>query len=315
MTDLAEIPLSSGLLASVGRIARFTRVMYKPHYLLYGILWVLALEGTAALLTKPDVAWHPAGATAARIGIVAIVLLYLRMVDEQKDLEYDRVHNPDRPLVTGAVSALELRGAMGVIAVVSIAGSLVLSVRSAVAIAAVLAYGLILWALEQLSDTVRTSILLNLVVTYPVQLLVTAYVVLSAIDTGDAAAHGRVAVVAVVFAGAFLQFEFARKTSRIARPGEMYYSNALGARGSAAASVLCALAAAAGEIAVAEPWEWHGAAVVVGWIPLTLTLIPVIGAWRFVRSEDDEYPVLPAVLFILTLYLTLIAQAAVVTRG
>ncbi|MEV6099651.1 hypothetical protein [Nocardia sp. NPDC051981] len=315
MTDLAESPSRTGLLTSVGRVARFTKVMYKPHYLLYGILWVLALEGTAALLTQPGVAWYPTGATAARIGIVAIVLLYLRMVDEQKDLEYDRVHNPDRPLVTGAVSALELRSAMGVIAVVSIAGSLALSVRSAVAIAAVLAYGLILWALEQLSGTVRTDIMLNLVVTYPVQLLVTAYVVLSAVDTGEAAAHGRVAVVAVVFAGAFLQFEFARKTSRSVRPGEMYYSNALGALGSAGASVLCALAAAVGEIAVAKPWEWHRAAAALGWIPLALTLIPAIGAWRFVRSRDDEYPVLPAVLFILTLYLTLIAQAAVATRG
>ncbi|MTE14553.1 hypothetical protein GLP40_17515 [Nocardia sp. CT2-14] len=308
------MPARTGILTSVGRIARFTKVMYKPHYLLYGILWVLALEGTAALLTKPDVAWHPGGATAARVGVVAIVLLYLRMVDEQKDLEYDRVHNPDRPLVTGAVSALELRSAMAVIAVVSIGGSLALSVRSAVAITAVLAYGLILWGLERLSETVRTNIMLNLVVTYPVQLLVTAYAVLSAIDTGEAADHGRVAAVAVVFAGAFLQFEFARKTSRIARPGEMYYSNALGAIGSAAASVLCALAAAVCEIAAAKPWEWSGAAAVIGWMPLALTVIPAIGAWRFVRSRDEEYPVVPAVLFILTLYLTLIAQAVAATR-
>ncbi|WP_431971524.1 hypothetical protein [Nocardia sp. bgisy134] len=31
------------------------------------------------------------------------------------DLDYDRVHNPDRPLVTGAVSTGELRAAMGVL--------------------------------------------------------------------------------------------------------------------------------------------------------------------------------------------------------
>ncbi|MFE3188347.1 hypothetical protein ACFXHA_05020 [Nocardia sp. NPDC059240] len=315
MTDLAENPIRAGLLTSVGRIARFTRVMYKPHYLLYGILWVFALEGTAALLTAPGHGWHPTGATAARIGVVAIVLLYLRMVDEQKDLEYDRVHNPDRPLVTGAVSALELRGAMAVIAVVAIAGSLALSVRSALAIAAVLAYGLILWGLEQLSATVRTNILLNLLVTYPVQLLVTLYVVLSAIDTGEAAAHGRVAWTAVVFAGAFLQFEFARKTSRLTRPGEMYYSNALGYTGSALAVLLLALAAALCETALAEPWTRHGAAAVIGWIPLALTLIPAVGTVRFLRSSDEDYPILPAVLFILTLYLSLIAQAVVATRG
>ncbi|MVU80432.1 hypothetical protein GPX89_24680 [Nocardia sp. ET3-3] len=313
MTDLAEKHSSAGVFTSVGRIAHFTRVMYKPHYLLYGILWVFALEGTAALLTRPQTGWHPTGATAARIAIVAIVLLYLRMVDEQKDLDYDRIHNPDRPLVTGAISALELRGAMALIAVVSIAGSLALSLRSALAITAVLAYGLILWGLEQLSATVRTSILLNLLVTYPVQLLVTAYVILSAIDTGEASAHARVAWVAIVFAGAFLQFEFARKTSRIIRPGEMYYSNALGSTGSTAAGLLCAAAAAISEIAVAKPWEFHGVAAVIGWIPLALTVIPIAGARRYLRSTDEDYPVIPAVLFILTLYLTLIAQAVAAT--
>lgn len=313
MTDLAENTVGTGVFTSVRRIARFTRVMYKPHYLLYGILWVFALEGTAALLTDPDTGWHPTGATAARIAVVAIVLLYLRMVDEQKDLEYDRIHNPDRPLVTGAVSAVELRSAMAVIAVVSIAGSLALSVRSALAITAVLAYGLILWALERLSATIRTDIVLNLLVTYPVQLLVTAYVVLSAIDTGEAAARGRVAWVVIVFAGAFLQFEFARKTSRLPRPGEMYYSNTLGPVGSAAASLGCATAVAVCEIALAQPWERHGAAAAIGWIPLALLVIPVSGALRFVRSQDEEYPILPAVLFILTLYLTLIGQAVVAT--
>ncbi|MEC3918567.1 hypothetical protein [Nocardia sp. CDC160] len=314
MTELADMPVRTTLFTSIGRIAKFTRVMYKPHYLLYGILWVFALEGTAALLTNPTVGWHPTGATAARIAIVAIVLLYLRMVDEQKDLDYDRIHNPDRPLVTGAVTAGELRAAMATIALIAIAGSLALSLRSAIAITAVLAYGLILWALEQLSTTIRTNILLNLVVTYPVQLLVTAYVVLSAIDTGEAAARGRVAWVAIVFAGAFLQFEFARKTSHTPRPGEMYYSNALGGPGSAIASSACAVLAALCEIALAKPWDWHGTATVIGWIPLALTLIPLIGTYRFLRSKSTDYPILPAVLFILTLYLTLITQAVVATH-
>ncbi|UFS99781.1 UbiA family prenyltransferase [Nocardia huaxiensis] len=301
------------VLVSAGRIARFTKVMYKPHYLLYGILWVLALEGTAALVSQADSAWRPTGATVARIAIVAVVLLYLRMVDEQKDLEYDRVNNPDRPLVTGAVSAGELRTAMGIIAVGSIAGSLALSPWSAVMIAAVLVYGLILWGLEQLSETVRTDILLNLVVTYPVQLLVTAYVAISAMDTGEVAGSWRILVVAVVFAGAFLQFEFARKTSREQRPGELLYSNALGTKGSVAVSLLLAVVAVGAELAVAQPWTHDLPAAAIGWIPLALLLLPLAGAWRFRSSGDTDYPVIPAVVFILTLYLALIAQALVLT--
>ncbi|MCU1646940.1 MAG: hypothetical protein JWN03_7215 [Nocardia sp.] len=315
MTGVIETAVRPGLFVSIGRIGRFTKVMYKPHYLLYGVLWVLALEGTAALVSQPDTPWHPTGATVARIAIVAVVLLYLRMVDEQKDLEYDRVHNPDRPLVTGAVSATELRMAMGAIAFGSIVASLLLSIGSALMIAAVLGYGLLLWGLERLSEPVRTNILLNLVVTYPVQLLVTGYVVLSAIDTGEVGGRWRTGLVAVVFAGAFLQFEFARKTSRINRPGELLYSNALGANGSAAASMLCALVAVVCEIAVVQPWTHGGSAAVIGWIPLALLLIPAAGAWRFRRSDDPEYPVVPAVLFILSLYLLLIGQAVIATRG
>lgn len=308
-----ETAIHPNLFASVVRIARFTQVMYKPHYLLYGVLWVLALEGTAALISQPDTAWHPTGATVARIAIVAVVLLYLRMVDEQKDLEYDRIHNPDRPLVTGAVSAAELRGAMGVIALISIVGSLALSVTSAVMIAAVLGYGLLLWGFEQLSETVRTNILLNLVVTYPVQLLVTAYAVLSAKDTGEVGSTWRTAAVAVIFAGAFLQFEFARKTSRINKPGELLYSNVLGATGSAAFSLLCALVAVVCEVILVRPWDYSGAAATIGWIPVALLLIPAAGALKFQRSSDPDYPAIPAVLFILTLYSALIAQALIAT--
>ncbi|PXX60186.1 hypothetical protein DFR70_11026 [Nocardia tenerifensis] len=296
-------------LASAARIARFTAVMYKPHYLLYGVLWVLGLEGTASLVTQPDSEWRPTGATVVRIVVVAFVLLYLRMVDEQKDLEYDRVHNPDRPLVTGAVSAVELRVAMGLIAVGAVAGSLALSVGSAVMITVAMAYGLVLWGLERLFDTVRTGILVNLVVTYPVQLLVTGYVVVSAIDTGEVRAHWRAAAVAAVFAGAFLQFEFARKTSRERRPDELLYSNALGPNGSAAASLLCAAAAVVVDLVLVRPWD-HSVSL-IAWLVVALLLIPAIGAWKFVRGDRTEYPIGPAVVFILALYLTLIGQALV----
>lgn len=301
---------SSGVLDSVVRIGRFTAVMYKPHYVLYGVLWVLALEGTAALVSQPDSGWHPTGSTALRIVVVAFVLLYLRMVDEQKDLDYDRVHNPDRPLVTGAISAAELRAAMAAIAIGAIAASLTLSVISALMIAAVLAYGLALWGLERLSATIRTDILANLAVTYPVQLLVTAYVVLSAADTGEVRAIWKTAAVALIFAGAFLQFEFARKTSRTPRPDEHFYSNALGATGSTAFGLLCAAVAAATDIVLVQPWT---KTAVVDWIPLALLLLPIWGAVKFVRGSKPDYPVLPAVLFILTLYIALIIQAITLT--
>ncbi|MCP2292842.1 hypothetical protein APR08_005796 [Nocardia amikacinitolerans] len=304
---------SASPLGSARRVARFTAVMYKPHYLLYGVLFVLALEGAAALVSQPDTPWRPGWATVLRIVVVAFVLLYLRMVDEQKDLDYDRVHNPDRPLVTGAVSAGELRAAMGVISVGVICASVGLSVSSGVAITVVLAYGVFLWALERRSAAVRDDILLNLVVTYPVQLLVAAYVLVSAIDTGEVAAGGRTAAVVVIFAGAFLHFEFARKTARERRPGEHLYTNRLGVAGSVAAILGFAALAVVVELALVQPWEYSGGQTVVGWIPLVLLLIPIYGEWRFLRSEESEHPVLPAVAFVLALYVALIAQALICT--
>ncbi|MFC3962354.1 hypothetical protein [Nocardia jiangsuensis] len=298
------------MIGTLTRLTHFTRVMYKPHYLLYGVLWVFALEATLALLAAPDTPWRPSWSTGLRVLIVAIVLLYLRMVDERKDLAYDRVHNPDRPLVTGAVTATDLRIGMAVIAVLAVAGSLLLSVGSALAIGAVLLYGLGLWGLERVSAWVRDDILVNLVVTYPVQLLVTAYVLVSVLDTeGSNAGFWKSAPAALIFAGAFLQFEFARKTAHEPLPGEHYYSNVLGARGSTAVSLLFVALAVGAELALVRPWEYDGARSWLGLLPVPLALLPGYGALRFLRG--GEYPLGPPVLFILGLYAVLIAQSAV----
>ncbi|MGW0247801.1 UbiA family prenyltransferase [Nocardia goodfellowii] len=295
----------SALLTSIARLAHFTKVMYKPHYLLYAIVWVLALEGTAALLAQPDTAWRPTGATALRIVVVAITLLYLRMVDEQKDLDYDRVQHPDRPLVTGAVSATELRAAMAVLAIAAMAISLTFSPRSAVLLAAVLAYALLLWGSEQRSNALRTNVLLNLAITYPIQFLVISYVVVSAADTGELRLEWRTAAVALISTGVFLHFEVARKTTRDQRPGELLYSNALGPTGSALTVLLLAGFAVASYIVLVRPLATGSLA----WIAVALMLLPAAATWRFVRSSRPEYPVLPAVAFTLLFYLTLIAQA------
>ncbi|WP_324194021.1 hypothetical protein [Nocardia blacklockiae] len=297
--------------AVVVRVARFTRVRYEPHYLVYAVLFTLAVEGTAAVVS--GVVWRPGGATVVRIAVVAVVLLYLRMVDEQKDLDYDRVHHPDRPLVTGAVRAADLRAAMVLIAAATIAGSLALSVRSALLIAAALGYGLALWGLERWSATVRDAIMVNLAVTYPVQLFIIGYVVVSAIDTGQVRSDGTTALVAVIFAGAFLHFEFARKTASAPRPGEWFYSNALGAYGSAAVAVGCAAAAVVCDLMLVRPWDFGAPAALVGWLPAVLLALPLWGAARFAASTSGTrtYPLVPAVLFVFALYIALIAQALV----
>lgn len=295
----------------VVRLGRFVRVMHKPHYVLYGVLWVCAVEGAAALLSDRHGQWHPGWHTAVRAGVVSIVLLYLRMVDEQKDLDYDSVNNPDRPLVTGAVSAGELQAGMAAITVVSLAASLALSWSSALLVALTVVYGLALWGFEALSETLRRDVLANLVVTYPVQLWLTAYVVVSAQATGEAQWSWSLLAIVPIFAGAFLQFEFARKTQRTKDVRQALYSNPLGSTGSALATCAFALAAVTVDLAVVQPWTYDGVRAVVTWIPLLLALIPVYGTVRYLGGTRSTYPIAPAVIFVLTFYPVLIVQALV----
>ncbi|WP_338079663.1 hypothetical protein [Antrihabitans stalactiti] len=297
------------MISSLQRVAHFIVVMYKPHYMVYGVLWVLALEGTAAVATAGPLPYRPGRDTVIRIVVVLLVLLYLRMVDEQKDLEYDRVHNPDRPLVTGAVSATELRASMAVLAAISVAASAFLSVGSVVVMCLTLLYGLFLWAAEAALPRVRDDIMLNLAVTYPVQLLVTAYVLVSAVDTGEVGSRWQAVAVVAVFAGAFLQFEFARKTSKVHAPSEHLYSNALGATGSATAIAVFAVVAVGAEVLLARPWQLDGAAAVFGWLPPVLLALPAVGLAKFLRTDRETFPLGPPVVFVLALYAVLIAQA------
>lgn len=305
--------------ASVSRIARFVVVRYETHHLLYAVLFVAAVEGTAAVVSHPGAPWRPGWATAVRIVVVAVLLLYLRMVDEIKDLDYDRVHNPDRPLVTGAVSVGELWASIGVVAIGLTVASLFLSWWSAVLVVAAMTYGLALWALEALSAPVRDNLLLNLVVTYPVQLWIIAYIVRSAVDTGQVESDWGTVAVAVIFAGAFLHFEFARKTVHGSRPGQWYYSNVLGGTGSAIATGFFAVLAVAVELLLMRPGDHRLPWALLLWMPLPLLVIPVAGAWSFLRAAPDpaaardsaprEFPVVPAVVFVLLLYVILIVQA------
>ncbi|MBF4996354.1 hypothetical protein IRT45_04175 [Nocardia sp. BSTN01] len=326
------------LSGSVPRIARFTAARYETHHLLYAVMFVAAVEGTAAVVSHPDSAWRPGWATAVRIVVVAVLLLFLRMVDEIKDLDYDRVHNPDRPLVTGAVSVGELWGAIGSLAVLLTVVSSLLSWWSAVLVVAAMGYGLALWGLESVSARIRGSLLLNLAVTYPVQLWIIAYLVRSAIDTGQVESGWRTAWVALIFAGAFLHFEFARKTAADPRPGQWYYSNVLGRRGSVVAIVGCAALAVGADVALSRPWERPLPWALPAWTPVGLLLLPVLAAGSFLTrvpepmrppvpsseparygsaslaaggadSATRAYPVVPAVVFVLVLYLILIVTA------
>jgi hypothetical protein len=279
------------------RLGRFVGTRFSPPvYVGYAVLWTLSLESLTHLLAGQQ--FVLSGTTARHAVTVVLVLLFARMLDEQKDLDYDRAHHPDRPLVTGAVKAAELRVWMAVAGTGAVALNLWYSVGGAALAAVALAYCLGLAVLERRWARARSGVLTGLVLAYPAQLLLTVYL------------YGPVrgwhpAAVAVVFAGAFLQFELIRKISWHDR-GERFYSAVLGPGPAALTALGCA--AVASVVAAALCAQRSPA----GWLLLIPLALPVAGTVSFFARRAGAAPLGPAMAFILGLYAMLIALGVLV---
>ncbi|MFE4695960.1 hypothetical protein ACWCPD_35080 [Streptomyces sp. NPDC001935] len=278
------------------RLGRFVLRMFRPQiYVTYGLLWVLALEGVA--VTATGTAWRPSGATAIRVVSVVLALLFLRMLDEQKDLDHDRVHHPDRPLVTGAITAGELRGAMAVITVGVTGLNAVRSVTDVLLILAALGYGLLLAPLERRFPAVGDRPLLGLAVAYPVQLLLGVYVYGSLVAAGTVTADWRGAALLALCACVVLHFEFARKTAWEAPPGARLYSAGLGPGRAAAVTAGFAAGAVVCEVLLFAP---RGPLAL---LPCLAALLPAHGTRRFLAAGRGAWPLPTAIAFVVATYL------------
>ncbi|MFF9409523.1 hypothetical protein ACF1B0_28985 [Streptomyces anandii] len=286
------------------RLARFVLRVFRPRvYVTYGLLWTLALESSAVSLTGTP--WRPSGATWVRVASVVLALLFLRMLDEQKDLEYDRVHHPDRPLVTGAITTAELRAGMAASAAVVTGLNAALSPAAVLLVLAALGYGLLLALVENLSAAVRERPLLGLAVAYPVQVLLGCYVYGSTAAAGTVTADWRGAVLLALCACVFLHFEFARKTAWETRPGERLYAAVLGPRRSAAVTAALAAGAVVCQIVLFLP---DGPA---GLLPCLTAALPAWGLRRFLTVRSGGWPMPAAAGFVAGTHLALTVRAAV----
>lgn len=165
-----------------------------------------------------------------------LILLYLRAVDEVKDLAYDRLHNPDRPLVRGAVSVNEswLLAALVALLVWGISASLNASL--VLVATAQMAYGLMLFVLERHWARFRESTLLNLIVTFPVSAALNGYAAGYLHGLGLLPAPGLIAAVVAAHIAVFLHMEFGRKLKwpHLSDASENGYALALGVPGAVA---------------------------------------------------------------------------------
>jgi 4-hydroxybenzoate polyprenyltransferase len=82
---------------------------------LFAVCWAYGVTGLFALTDRAAALGGPGTALAAPT--IALDMLLMRIVDDIRDLPYDRAHNPDRPLVRGAVTVPALLRCYAAVAV------------------------------------------------------------------------------------------------------------------------------------------------------------------------------------------------------
>lgn len=296
-------------MSPLGRLWAFTSRVYAPGlHVAYAAFWFLALDGALSAAAGRD--FRPGVDAALAIASNFLVLFFLRVLDEIKDLDYDRRHNPDRPLVSGLVTVSDLVGYLTITAVlVALVNTLLSPLLLAIAIAD-LAWGVALVFVERAVPRVRDHMGWNLLVTYPVNVLLSVYTYAFFVERQGAASTSGLLLLGA-FTLAFLTYEIGRKTKwpRDAEPGERLYSRALGVPGAAALALGCALGATTLALAVFTPWREEGARAAAAWAQLVPAIPAAIGTAGFLAGGRTLKPF--ALGFLFLFYIALVGLAAV----
>jgi hypothetical protein len=256
------------------------------------VTWTLG--GTAACaLTDPRLSrWLPdAGLVITCLSLI-VDLLLMRAIDDIRDLDYDREHNPARPLARGDVGHRDL-------AVLLAAGTVFILAINAwrwpvmCAFAGQLGYAFaVLWADRRLHWPPGDAQVAGFLVGFPAQLMINACLYSTVLVSAGLTPSWRGVAGIAVPALAFAHLEFARKTTRRPRPGERTYVTVLGANGTAALAVACAVGSAVLLIATGD--------TAVCWLALVPLALVADGAVRFWRGHATRWPYRLAALFLLT---------------
>jgi 4-hydroxybenzoate polyprenyltransferase len=274
-------------------ISRFLAERYLAVYPVYLTLWVFAVESMTHVLAGAPGGWRPSWDTALKALALIAAGAFLRMVDDQKDLDYDRRYNPSRPLVQGRITTRELQVAMAPTATVAVLLAAAVSPPAAAILALALGYGLALWWAESRIPAIRDDPLVNLAVVCPAQFLVTGFIMAGQPGLGLSAL-----AVPVVFTSAFLHLEFARKTSRRADADDPHsYARVLGVNASAWVAWAFGVGAVLLEVAVTGDR-----------LPLAVAALPCVGLWIFLRHRPDDHPRSWPTVFVIAFYLTIIVS-------
>jgi hypothetical protein len=271
------------------RLLRFALEVHPPAtYLALSLFWSISLM---TLLQRLH------GSLMLSVQMIAVsasfflVLLYLRAIDEIKDLDYDRRHNPERPLVRGDVGTREVWCFAALIASAVMVMNAFLSARLACFLAGDMAYGIGLLLLERYSPGFRLSILLNLALTFPVSAALNVYAYLYLLEQGSAPDLQFVWPLFAAYMAAFLHFEFGRKLkwAHLTASDENGYANVLGTEGALAACWVFAVLACG--LSTLMHLQYGPAAM--SWMPWLALFPSLLGSARFLRRPRADLVLKP----------------------
>jgi len=295
----------------ISRWAGYVRAAYRPAIQLpYTISWALGLTALFASVTGTVTAWRPDAELVITVVTVVLAMLLMRGLDDIRDLDYDREHNPGRPLPSGLVSERDLLTLVGI-------GSVLLLALNAgrgialVMLAVQMAYTGAVIAIDRFAGWPHPDRLgLQVAVNLPIQTLLSLYVYagfLRAEGLGPSA-PGIVAVLAVTVGAMCL--EFGRKATRRPKPGERTYVTVLGPSGTSLAALAAAVAATTVVLVVIEPWRpglgW-------GWLVLVPLVLPAVSVAKFAAGAV-RWPLAPTLAYIPAMYTSFLA-VGLLTKG
>lgn len=245
------------------------------------------------------------------LGIVAVTLfadlLILRVLDDIRDSDYDRIANPQRSVASGAVAHRDLSTLCAVCVTVIVVANISFLNGLFILIVQLLYAGALVAAGQRFPAISGDNLVVNLLLGIPVQLLLYVYLLAAFADiraeAPTAVVGGLGVLILILFAG---QVEFGRKLVHQPAPGERSYVNSIGYRATSL------LTFGTGPLAVAL----FAIAAPVSPLAKAFVALPAIGIAGFginyLRNKDNRWPSAVSTLGLLG---TLVAFAVVGAVG
>lgn len=223
------------------------------------------------------------------LGIVAVTLfadlLIMRVLDDIRDQDYDRVADPQRPVASGAVLLRDLSTLTAACVIIIVVANLFFPAGLVVVVGQLLYAAAVVALGERFPATRGDNLVLNVLACFPVQLLLYVYLFVAFITTRDGAPTAVVGGLGIlILTLCASQVEFGKKLARRPAAGERSYTNSLGYQ----ATLL--LTIGTGPLAVAL----FVIGAHVSTLSKALVALPPIGvaafAIRWLRRKDNRWP-------------------------